>query len=230
MRTLLLWRAWKPRSSSSMPSTAKSAVIADGVPPRADSASKRCTVVSCAWRRAQNARGGRGQEVPALHVGRGGGQGVDQVPVSRPEPGQQFLAVQVGQPGVGMARGVSLGDEPGRPSVHHARVPQQIPHLPARTGRHLGVDPRLFAGRRKQRPFTLDDLDECGSLHGVSVPDRAKSRTPRRALGHAVTSGFRCRPRSADTVIAGRSPHVRYLAHRVPGGSAVDRGGVVGWT
>ncbi len=47
-RTLLDRRPWKPRSSSSIPSTANQDVTSAGSTPRAASASIRCTVVSWA--------------------------------------------------------------------------------------------------------------------------------------------------------------------------------------
>ncbi|KOT37724.1 hypothetical protein ADK41_18875 [Streptomyces caelestis] len=59
--TRLPGRAWNPRGNPSTPSTARSAVIGDGVPPRADSASNRWTVVSYACRRARNARAVRAE-------------------------------------------------------------------------------------------------------------------------------------------------------------------------
>ncbi len=90
--------------------------------------------------------------------------------VALPEPVEECRAVEVRFAAVGVGRGVFLGDELGRPAVHHARVAQQMAYLPAGAGRDRGPGARLFGRRREEPAFLGQGRDVLGDLHGGILP------------------------------------------------------------
>ncbi len=113
---------------------------------------------------------GRRQEGPAVQVGRGGEEGVDQGAVARAEPVDEDGVVRLLRPDRLLARLVhrrrpTVPEVGGGPAVHMAGVQDEVPQPPLRAGRDGGVELGAGGGVGEQAALVAQGVDVCGDLH-----------------------------------------------------------------